>query len=710
MKIFEEVFIIMYLNTKLVNRMEEMCINKEIPYFRNRMFDRGFFGFGHFVHQMDEMNQEDNPFNKRYNLSKIKDHVDLEACLGAEFLNMDLSMIDVKNKNLDAEGFFDSDDHDLFIKGMLNRYRGKDKQELANGLEFKVMSFERNFQITLHNLQEFFIFQDMLNCSPLVNEWLTFAKKHKINIDDELKDVISFIEKDKGGFKLYENLMEEFSPLKRAAFNLMRKFHNKMRNSHTNRMFFHPNHREETTDSQAKHVEIELIQEIDTLELKMKEFIKKIKNVTKVINNDYFCEVEIAHNNNLLIESLFAAYQKLKLKHKIVLPKTQATIFIDAIKNEKDDLSVLDKLIERYNNHILFIGENIKFENERYKKVILFTDATCIVIDQNHEDFEIFANIKNFKNLVKTCIIVYLKSVLHKNPSIAKVIVQAFSEIIGKVNNKNEYRHHASLQLNKILLSIDTYFKNENILKSLKYDFMAACKTAKSFEKVDDEMHKLIREHKIKKFAESIVSSKYKHLYNKESYKLFQELYDLSIDTKTLQEMIGKKLAAVETKKIFNENIKKLINSLNEFDMDSVKLKANSYGAKIITDEKEILILEIENFNQSQKLGSASWCISRNQSYFEQYTDKGGKQYFIYDFNQDSKNVKSLIGITLTKTFKVKAAHTKSDSQFKDKEMIDYLIEKVKPIEIEKKPAATRKSRSKKVVTATEIAIPNIGF
>lgn len=53
-------------------------------------------------------------------------------------------------------------------------------------------------------------------------------------------------------------------------------------------------------------------------------------------------------------------------------------------------------------------------------------------------------------------------------------------------------------------------------------------------------MHKLIREHKIKKFAESIVSSKYKHLYNKESYKLFQELYDLSIDTKTLQEMIGK--------------------------------------------------------------------------------------------------------------------------------------------------------------------------
>lgn len=699
----------MYLNTKLVNRMEGMCHNKEIPYFRNRMFDRGFFGFGHYGHHMDEMDQEDNPFNKKYNLSKIKDHIDFECCLGAEFLNMDLSMLDMKNKKLDGEEFFNAEDDDLFMKGMLNRYRGQNNQEIANGFEFKVMRFERNLQITLHNMQEIFMFQDMLNCSPLVKEWLTFAKKHKIDIDDELKEVVSFIEKDKGGFKLYENLMAEFSPLKRAAFNLMKKSHNNMRNSLGNRMFYHPSHREEVADSQQNSTAIELIQKIDELELKMKEFIKKIKDVTKAINNDYFNKVEVAHNNNLLIESLLAAYQK--VKHKIVLPKTQAKLFIDAIQNKKDDLSIIEKLIEIHNNSILFVGENIKSENERYQKVILFTDATCIVLANEQSEFEVFSNIKTFKNLVKSCMIVYLKSILHKNPNIAKVIGKTFSDIIGKVDNDIESRHRCdSLYFNKILSSIDTYFKHENILKSLKYDFMEKCKKATCFEKIDDEMHKLIREHKIKKFAESIISSKYKHLYNKESYKLFQELYDLSIDTKTLQEMLGKKLAAVENKKMFNENIKKLINNLNEFDMESVKIKANAHGVKIISEEKEILILEIENFVQSQKLGSASWCISRNQSYFEQYTDKGSKQYFIYDFNQDSKNIKSLIGITLTKAFKVKAAHTKSDSQFKDKEMIDYLITKVKPTEIEKKPAATRKSRSKKVVTATEIAIPNIGF
>lgn len=702
----------MYLNTKLVNRMEEMCNKKEIPYFRNRMFNRGFFGFGHYGCHIDEMDQEDDSFNKKYNLSKIKDHIDLEICLGSEFLNMDLSMLDTKNKKNDSEAFLNLEDDDFFMKGMLNRYRGKDKQELANGFEFKFMIFERNLQITLHNMQEFFIFQDMLNCSPLINEWLTFAKKHKIKIDHELKDIVSFIEKDKGGFKLYENLMAEFSPLKRAAFNLMKKSQSLMRNSHGNRMFYHPNHREEeATDSQLKYIEIELIKEMDELDFTMKAFIKKIKDVKQSINNDYFNEVDVLHNNNLLIEGLFAAYQK--LKHKIVLPKTRAKSFIDDSKSEKYCSVSPEKLIEHYNDHILFVGENIKSENERYQKVILFTDSTCVVLANDQSEFEVFVNIKTFKNLVKSCMIAYLKSVLHKNPSIAKMIGQTFSDIIGSVDNNVDSRHHHnSFHFNKILSSIDTYFKHENILKSLKYDFMEKCKKATCFEKIDDEMHKLIREHKIKKFAESIISSKYKHLYNKESYKLFQELYDLSIDTKTLQEMLGKKLAAVENKKTFNENIKKLINNLNEFDMESVKLKANAHSVKIISEEKEILILEIENFIQSQKLGSASWCISRNQSYFEQYTEKGGKQYFIYDFNQDSKNIKSLLGITLTKAFKVKAAHTKSDSQFKDKEMIDYLIEKVKPIEVEKekKPVATRKPRTKKVVTAPDIAIPNIGF
>lgn len=174
-KIFEEVFIIMYLNTKLVNRMEEMCIRKEIPYHRNRMFDRGFLGGGQFGHHMYETDQEDTPFIKKYNLSKILDHIDLEICLGAEFLNMDLSILDMKNKKLDYEELFNSKDDEFLMKNMLRRHREKDKQELENGFEFKVMIFERNLQIILHNMQEIFIFQNMLNFSPLVNEWLDFG-------------------------------------------------------------------------------------------------------------------------------------------------------------------------------------------------------------------------------------------------------------------------------------------------------------------------------------------------------------------------------------------------------------------------------------------------------------------------------------------------------------------------------------------------------
>jgi hypothetical protein len=163
---------------------------------------------------------------------------------------------------------------------------------------------------------------------------------------------------------------------------------------------------------------------------------------------------------------------------------------------------------------------------------------------------------------------------------------------------------------------------------------------------------------------------------------------------------------------MFNDNIKSLINSFNDFDIESIKIKAVSNKVKVISDSDNILILEIENFDQSKKLGSGSWCISRNKTYFDQYTEKGGKQYFIYDFNQTSKSVKSLLGVTLTKTNTVKAAHNKSDSQLKDKKMIDYLIEKVTKLEepVQPKVSAVRKTRKKKETNGVDITNLIIGF
>lgn len=705
----------MYINTQYINTLEDMCLNKRTHYHGNRMLEREFDNFGIFGYGMGRFDEDSRDYQK-YNLFQIKDNIALHICMGSEFLDMDLSVFDMKNRKAEYTDFLNSGEDKHFISRMFLGRRGQDRHLMENSLEFKMMNLEHTIQMSLYNIKEIFICQSMLNYTPLVNEWLNFANKNNIDIYAELKDIIDLIEKDYGSFKLYEELLEEARLIKRHNFRLLSKAHSKMshnfgsdRFSRTE-MFYSSNNRRQDIHHHEDDIDRELIHEINKSQTIVEEFNKKLQHLVKSINMDYFTDENIINNNKILLDSLFAAYQK--LKHKIALPKTHATIFIKDIKKEVTEELNIETFISNQKNNIMIALDNVKLEDIRYQKVIVFTDSSCVVLKENETTFEFFIDIKKMKSLIAVTMTTYLKNTLRKNPTISKVMVQSFHNSIEKMNNKNEYRHHSPLQFNKILLSIDTYFKNENILKSLKYDFMEVCKTATSFEKVDDDMHKLIREHKIKKFAESIVSSKYKHLYTKESYKLFQELYDLNIDTKTLQEMLGKKMAAVETKQMFNENIKKLLNSLNEFDMDSVKLKANSYGAKIIADENEILILEIKDFVQSQKLGSASWCISRNQSYFEQYTEKGGKQYFIYDFNQDSKSVKSLVGITLTKAFKVKAAHSKSDSQFKDKKMIDYLIEKVKPIEVEKekKPVATRKPRTKKVVTAPELTVHNIGF
>lgn len=729
----------MYINPKSIKILEELCLKQQAYSSRSRAasFRNDYEDF---YFQEELKNHSTRKEAKRYDLSNIRSHDEFKMCLGSEFLNMDLSILDMNRKSHGLTHYLemnesDYDEEEHYMPFMMNRHRNMSHNDMKQTFEFKFMMFEASVRMAQHAMREIFLVRDMLNCSPLVREWFDFAKQHDVNIDVEMENVIKFLEKENGSFEIYKNLKQSFNEVIDDAFDLLDKGYYIMKNHFRNdphHMFISPmNSMCDMRQGDALKYENDtvddpkIIIELDSLQARLNTFKTEIRTSFVHVNNDSFDAKEIRTNNEVLVKSLFAAYNK--LKDKITLPVTKAKFFAEDVSilvpNKKYDEQAVNAHLqnEKIKKSIMLVSENISHENIHYRKLVVFEDNTCAVLVDGQEHFEVFANINETKNLVKVGVLAYLKNILRKNPTISKVISTAFEKNIGRINESTERYYDRPFQLGKILVSIGTYFQNENILKSSKFDFIETCNKLISFEKIDDKMNKIIREHKIKKYAESIVSSKYKHLYNKQSYKLFKELYDLKIDLKTVQEMIGKKLAAVESEDMFNTNIQNMINTFNDFNMEAMKIKAQSAKAKIISDNNEMLILEIANFEQSKSLGSGSWCISRNKTYFDQYTENGAKQYFIYDFKLSSKSMKSLVGITVTKEMTIKAAHTKSDSQLNDKNIKDYLIAKLKAIADADKPKSDVPlgvvKRSKKSnnssITNVNVANPNgliIGF
>lgn len=142
------------------------------------------------------------------------------------------------------------------------------------------------------------------------------------------------------------------------------------------------------------------------------------------------------------------------------------------------------------------------------------------------------------------------------------------------------------------------------------------------------------------------------------------------MNTNIFQEYIGKKIAAYKTPEQFNEGLASFLKSFNGFDMQSLTLKAENTGVRMISDSDNKLIVEIENYEQSEKLGSSSWCIVRDESYFNSYTGDGNKQYFLYDFSYDSSDNESMIGFTIDRNGEHYAAHYKNDDEVNENESI----------------------------------------
>lgn len=260
-----------------------------------------------------------------------------------------------------------------------------------------------------------------------------------------------------------------------------------------------------------------------------------------------------------------------------------------------------------------------------------------------------------------------IKELTRKNPTLQKVFLEIFES-----NPDSDY--------NIIKDTYEEYKKYQNLLKNNQFDIKSF--REKTFEDIYDEISRQAIVSEKRKYALSFISKKYAHLLNDEGYDLFYSIKEMNLSHEKVNDLVVKKIARYKTPEDFNDTMQSFIEGSRNHEISSIVKKINdsNVNAKIIKEdhEKNILLVEIKDFEASKHLGSKSWCISTRKSYFDTYLSRGGaplnnKQYFLWDFNLSPNNKESMVGFTLNMGAGIEASHYKNDSSISAKALNNIL-------------------------------------
>lgn len=276
------------------------------------------------------------------------------------------------------------------------------------------------------------------------------------------------------------------------------------------------------------------------------------------------------------------------------------------------------------------------------------------------------------------------KSVCYREKNGKYLVSQSHSEVRRKINDlyfsSVDYLLRKKPQISKsfkekmieregtpvtIINTINRFLENETLVKNyLKNDYEGFLKdlmSNKSVEVFDDKFTHIANKQKFQLFAFSIASNKYRHLYDDESMKVLKNIYDNNKDPEQLQIYVGKKIAAFKTSEDFNKHLNKYFSKINGFDQDAILEDVKKHGATLVSNVNDVVIVETTAYDQMSNLGSNSWCIVRDEGYYDDYAGNGNRQYIVFDFNKASSDIESMIGITLSPDGTYRNAHMKND-------------------------------------------------
>ena len=149
-----------------------------------------------------------------------------------------------------------------------------------------------------------------------------------------------------------------------------------------------------------------------------------------------------------------------------------------------------------------------------------------------------------------------------------------------------------------------------------------------------------------------------------EWFILFEKFNRLSASTKT--NAIGRMSAVrnvAEIKVLINDALKKKY-GWNKEDLLSF-VANNTPKCEIVYNDKDIVILEVKNYEDSNTLcyGRTSWCITSSEGQWKNYvTSKKNKQFFFFDFSKPESDELAHVAFSLNDVSGIMYAHSKSDA------------------------------------------------
>lgn len=335
-------------------------------------------------------------------------------------------------------------------------------------------------------------------------------------------------------------------------------------------------------------------------------------------------------------------------------PKFKSNLAIKFIKNQerKEDLvsAIQSKIVSFLQDKLSEddIVDRYEFtKGQKNEEVLIFKDGSIATLKHGvYVTPEMkYGAYKELSEEISKDVASFL---LRKKPKLIQPFIQKMAQ-----ENYN---------VNGLYIAINSFIKNEQILKNYHFDVLEELSKANRLEYFDDAIDKVRRTHEQNMLAASIFTGRYKELYDKKSADYIKSLYELKVTKEDLQDNIGKKMAGFKTSAEVNEALKKYVNSLQEFEADATINKAAKFDTNVALHTEDMVILKINNYEASKALGSGSWCISRHESHFDSYAGSKDKlQFFVFDYTKESNDKLSMIGITLNTDGTHSAAHIKND-------------------------------------------------
>lgn len=222
-----------------------------------------------------------------------------------------------------------------------------------------------------------------------------------------------------------------------------------------------------------------------------------------------------------------------------------------------------------------------------------------------------------------------------------------------------------------LFIDREPWEKVEDLYKELKN--VNLDRPVDSFEKLED-LYDYIADFKINKKTNQVIKSLPSRTRKLVDDKL-KELIRLNTDyAESIKDFYSKKGGRYKDIESLYSDTKDLINNLKgDFNLESMKEKIKDLDVEIIHESPEVLMVKVNDYDASCKIGSKHWCISTSESYFKSYVNEFTNQYFIYDFTKDISDKRHMIGATISPSGEISSAHWADDSPVNDYSIFDEL-------------------------------------